>query len=98
MNDMTYACSVQTYQCVNELLKMKIYISVLLSISDYFSKRGSQVCCQLANYVSKFGSWAGTSQRSSQVLFKVPFFSFLINLFKKAFFVLGDHWSNIVLQ
>ena len=35
---------------------------ILLSISDYFSKRGSQVCCQLANYVSKFGSWAGTSQ------------------------------------
>ena len=43
----------------------------LLSISEYFSKRGSQVCCQLANYVSKFGSWAGTSQRSSQVHFKV---------------------------
>ena len=33
---------------------------------------GSQVCCQLANlYVSKFGSWAGTSQQSSQVHFKV---------------------------
>ena len=40
---------------------------ILLSISDYFSKRGSQVCCQLANYVSKFGSWAGTSQRISQL-------------------------------
>jgi hypothetical protein len=31
----------------------------LLSISDYFSKRGSQVCCQLVNYVSKFGSCMG---------------------------------------
>jgi hypothetical protein len=45
--------------------------TTLLSISYYFSKRGSQVCCQLANYVSKFGSWAGTSQQSSQVHFKV---------------------------
>ena len=31
---------------------------LLLSISHNFSKHGSQVCCQLANYVSKFGSWA----------------------------------------
>jgi hypothetical protein len=54
--------------------------------------------------VSKCGSWAGTSQRSSQVHFKV-FASIVnnvkisfINLFKKAFFVLGDHLTNISLQ
>jgi hypothetical protein len=62
----------------------------LLSISYYFSKRGSQVCCQLANYVSKFGSWA-------QVHFKVRTSivnkckNFIYKFIEKGIFRLG--WS-----
>jgi hypothetical protein len=33
----------------------------LLLISSHFSTRGSQVHCELANYVSNFGNWALTS-------------------------------------
>ena len=50
-----------SHECSHPVIR-SLYTRGLLSISYYFSKRGSQVCCQLANYVSKFGSWAGTSQ------------------------------------
>jgi hypothetical protein len=47
------------------------FAPILLLISSHFSTRGSQVRCELANYVSKFGNWARTSQQSSQVHFSV---------------------------
>ena len=41
----------------------------LSSISGHFSTRSSEVRCEFANYVSKFGSWAGTSQLISEFNF-----------------------------
>ena len=41
----------------------------LIFDSGHFSTRGSKVCCEFANYVSNFGSWAGTSQLISKFNF-----------------------------
>ena len=48
-----------------------VCFDLLLSILSHFSTRGSQVRCKLANYISKFKTWARTSQQSSQVHFNV---------------------------
>ena len=58
---------------------------LLLSISSHFSTRGSQVRCELANYVSKFRYWARTSQQSSQVCFNV------MNFICKQMFILNNN-------
>jgi hypothetical protein len=50
------------------------FAPILLLISSHFSTRGSQVRCEVANYVSKFGNWA----RSSQVHFTVWTLFFII--------------------
>jgi hypothetical protein len=57
------------------------FAAILLSISSHFSTRGSQVHCELANYVSMFGNWVRTSQQSSQVHFSVWTLFFINNLF-----------------
>ena len=46
----------------------------LLSISVHFSRRGCEVRSQVPNYVSKFGSWPGTSQRTSELRNELPNF------------------------
>jgi hypothetical protein len=66
-------------------------LNVLSSISVHFSRRGCEVRSQVPNYVSKFGSWTGTSQRTSELRNELP--NFETNFLKPVF-----HFNCIVAK